>query len=115
MDAVLNRQFVRELMVHGLSIELVIVRHRGCILLLELELEHLIRTEIRLEVVEAWHEAPGHLQARKSVGQRLVVLFPEVLLDTVPCLSADNITRDRDKVRLLFANERSDHGKSLMI
>lgn len=115
MDAVLNGQFVRELMVHGLTIELVVVRHRGCILLLKLQLEHLILIDIRLEVVEAWHEAPGHLQAGKSVSQWLVVLFPEFLLCAVPCLSADNITCDSDKVRLLFANERSDHRESLMI
>ena len=115
MDAVLNGQFVRELMVHGLAIELVVVRHRRCILLLHLELEHLIRTEIRLEVVVAWHEAPGHLQAGESVSQRLVVPLPEFLLGTVPCLPADNITCDGDKVRLLFANERSDHSESLVI
>ena len=105
MDTVLNGQFVGELMVHGLAVELVVVRHRRCILLFHLELEHLIRTEIRLEVVEAWHEAPGHLQAGKRVSQRLVVPFPEFLLGTVPCLTTDNIPCDGNKVRLLFANE----------
>ena len=105
MDAVLNRQFVRELVVHRLTIELIIVGHRGGILLLELEIEHLIRVDVCLEVMEAWHKAPRYLQAGKSVSQRLVVPFPEVLLNSVPSLSADHITCDGDKVRLLFANE----------
>jgi len=102
-------------MVHALAIEVVIVGHGGCILLLLLELEHLISIDVCLEVVVAWHQSPRDLQAGQSVYEGLIVLLPEVLLIAIPSLPADNVTSDRDKVRLLFANEGPDHLESLVV
>ena len=97
-------------MMHRHSIELVIISHRCGVLLLQLQLEHLICTDVRLEVMIAWYESPRHLQTGESVSQRLVIPLPEVFLVAVPSLSTDNVTCYRDKIRLLFADEGPDHG-----
>ena len=71
-------------MIHVFSIVVSVVRHRCGVLLLLFERHHAICVEIRLKVMEAWDETPGHLQASESVSQRLVVSLPEILLEAVP-------------------------------
>lgn len=102
-------------MVHALSIEVVIIGHGGCILLFLLEFEHLINIDVCLEVMVAWHQAPGDLQAGQSVSEGLIVPLPEFLLIAIPSLAANHVTSDSDKVGLLFGNEGPDHLEGLVV
>lgn len=102
-------------MVHWLPVELVIVGHRGRVLLFLLELQHLLLIDICLEVMEAWHQSPRNLQVRQCFSEGLVVLLPEFGPEAVPGLATDDVPRDRNEVRLLLCNQRPDHRESLVI
>lgn len=105
LDVILNRHFVRELMLHWLPVELVIVGHRCGKLLLLLKFKHILRVDIRLEIVETWDQSPGNLQVSQCGSEWLVVLLPELLLVAIPSLATHNVTSDGDKVWLLLTNQ----------
>ena len=101
-DVILNRHLVGELMNHWVAVVFVEVWHRCRILVLTLQLLHVVRVEVRLEVVIAWHHSPWHFEIFQRLGQLVVVSFPEPSLLAIPALSADDVARDGNKVRFFF-------------
>ena len=65
--------------------------------------------------METGHDAPRHLLIRQRRRKRCIVALPEPWRLPVPGLPRDNITRDCNEVWLLFANERADHVKRVMV
>ena len=102
LDVVLNWHLIGKLMNHWVTIVLVEVWHLCSILALTLQLLHLMRVEVPLEVVIAWHHSPWHFKIFQRLGQLVVVSLPELSLCAIPALSADDIARDGNKVRFFF-------------